>query len=100
MQNNKSYFLDNPLNIRFLLFLFYIGCAILLLLEIFISRHIQHPWENLFAFYPVYSFVGGALLVLISLLLRKLLLRKDNYYEQEEEVVVGTTGTGDAHVDH
>lgn len=100
MPEQKTRFLDNPLNIRFLLFLFYIACALLLLLDFFISRHIQHPWENLFAFYPVFSFVCGALLVLLALLLRKLLLRREDYYAQEEEVVVGTTGTGDTHVDH
>ena len=84
MENEKSYFFDNPDNVKRVLQLFYVCCVVLLLLELVIHRHVLHSWENLFGFYPLYGFVGCVILVLIAKWMRTFLMRDEDYYEKLE----------------
>ena len=84
MENEKSYFFDNPDNVKRVLQLFYVCCVVLLLLDLVIHRHVLHSWENLFGFYPVYGFIGCVILVLIAKWMRTFLMRDEDYYEKLE----------------
>ncbi len=77
----KQYFLDNPRNVKRLLYGFYALCALSLVAELFITRYVDHPWEALFGFYPIYGFLGIIILVMLSVVLRKLVMREETYYD-------------------
>ena len=79
--DEKQYFLDNPRNIKRLLVAFYIACALSVGAEFLVHRHVDHPWEALFSFYPIYGFLGIVILVMLSIVLRKLVMREETYYD-------------------
>ena len=79
-QDNRAGIFDNPVNVKRLLRGLYFCCAVLLLLELMIHRHIYHAWENLWGFYPLYGFVGCVVLVLIAKWMRTWLMRPEDYY--------------------
>lgn len=83
--NEKKHLFDNPKNVQRLLYGLYVCCAILVLLEFVIHRHIYHSWEELFGFYPLYGFVGCVLLVLVAKWMRTFLMRDEDYYDKLEE---------------
>ena len=79
--DERQHVWDNPRNVNRLFNVFYACCVILVLLDFMIQRHNVHDWENLFAFYPLYGFVGIWILVLIAKQMRRLLMRPEDYYE-------------------
>jgi len=83
MDNEKKYFFDNPNNIKRMMHVFYAICAILVVLDFVIHRHVVHSWENLWAFYPLYGFVGCVVLVLVATWMRTFLMRGEDYYDNE-----------------
>lgn len=85
MENNKKYFFDNPKNVKHLLTVFYVICALLFILDFVINRHIYHSWENLWGFYPIYGFVGCVVLVFVAKWMRTFLMRPEDYYEKLEQ---------------
>ncbi|MGD9659665.1 MAG: hypothetical protein AB7U63_00190 [Porticoccaceae bacterium] len=85
MNTEKSYFLDKPENVKKILYGLYTCCGLLLVLDVVINRHIYHPWENLWGFYPLYGFVGCVVLVLVAKWLRKILMRDEHYYDRFEQ---------------
>ena len=82
--NEKQYLFDNPKNVKRLLYIVYACCAVLVLLEFVIHRHIYHSWEELFGFYPIYGFVGCVVLVLVAKWMRTFLMRDEDYYDKLE----------------
>lgn len=80
----KQYLFDKPRNVSRLLRGFYLACAILLILDLVLHRHIIHHWENLPGFYALFGFVACVLLVLIAKEMRKLVMRKEEYYDVDE----------------
>ena len=85
MNTEKSYFLDKPENVKKILYGLYACCGLLLVLDVVINRHIYHPWENLWGFYPLYGFVGCVVLVLVAKWMRKILMRDEHYYDRLEQ---------------
>lgn len=81
MNNKPTHIFDNPNNIKRLLRVFYICCALLLLLDFVIHRHVYHSWESLFGFYPLFGFVGCVVLVVIAKWMRSFLMRNEHYYD-------------------
>ena len=77
----KRHIFDDPRNTKRAIYGLYAVCAISLLAEFFIHRHVDHPWEALFGLYPLYGFGACVLLVLIAKEMRKILMRKDDYYD-------------------
>ncbi len=77
----KRHIFDNPRNVKRAIYALYGVCAVSLLGDFVIYRHIDHPWEALFGFYPLYGFGACVLLVLIAKEMRKILMRKDDYYD-------------------
>ena len=81
-QQEPSDFFDKPENISKMLKVFYVICALLIVADFIVHRHIYHDWENIPAFYAIYGFVGCTILVLIAREMRKVLMRGENYYDE------------------
>ena len=84
MKPQKKYLFDDPKNIKHVLHIFYGCCALLLVLDFVIHRHISHGWENLWGFYPLYGFVGCVILVFVATWMRTFLKRDEDYYEKQD----------------
>lgn len=78
----KLYFFDKPENVNRVLYGFYAICALLVILDFVIHRHIGLDWERIPAFYALYGFVACVLLVVIAKQMRKLVMRKEDYYDE------------------
>ena len=102
MKTTKTYLFDNPQNIKRLLYGLYICCGVLVILDFVINRKVYHSWENLWAFYPIYGFVGCVVLVFVAKWMRLILMRDEDYYDSPEtEELAGSTDVaneGDKHV--
>lgn len=85
MSSDKKYFFDKPVNVKRLMKVFYACCAILVVLDFVINRYTYHAWENLWAFYPLYGFVGCVVLVVIAKWMRTFLMRDEDYYDLDEQ---------------
>ncbi|WP_077286849.1 hypothetical protein [Cognaticolwellia aestuarii] len=81
MKDERKYLFDDPKNIKRLLNIFYLCCVVLVILDFVIHRHTMHEWDSLWAFYPIYGFVGCVVLVLVATWMRKLLMRSEDYYD-------------------
>ncbi|MFQ5565525.1 MAG: hypothetical protein ACE5EU_04100 [Paracoccaceae bacterium] len=82
MNEEKKYYpLGDPKNIRRVRLVLYTLCAVSLGAEIFIHRHVDHPWEALPGFYSLYGFVACVILVLFAKEMRKVLMRGEEYYD-------------------
>ena len=79
----RNHFFDDPANVKKVLRVFYVICAVLLLADFAVHRHVYHEWEGLWGFYALYGFVACVLLVLIAKEMRKLLMRAEDYYDDE-----------------
>lgn len=73
---------DDPRNVRRVLLVLYVACGVLFVLDLFVHRHVDHPWESLFGFYGIFGFVACVALVLIAKELRKVLMRSEDYYDR------------------
>jgi len=81
--DERKHFFDHPGNVKKVLRVFYAICAVLLLADFVIHRHVYHEWEGLWGFYAGYGFVACVLLVLIAKEMRKVLMRREDYYDDE-----------------
>jgi len=84
MKTDKNHVFDNPQNIKRLLYGLYICCGVLVNLDFVIKRKVYHSWENLWAFYPIYGFVGCVVLVFVAKWMRLWLMRDEAYYDSPE----------------
>lgn len=78
---DRRHLFDRAQNVRRVLRGLYALCGLSLLLEFFVHRHVDHPWEALWGFYGLYGFLACVLLVLIAKELRKVLMRPEDYYD-------------------
>jgi uncharacterized membrane protein len=78
---HKRHVFDNPRNVKRAIYALYAVCALALIGDFIVHRHVDHPWEAIFGFYPIYGFGACVLLVLIAKEMRKVLMRKDDYYD-------------------
>jgi len=60
--------------------IFALLCALALLLELVIDRHLDLEIEGIFGFYPLYGFVSIVVLILLARILRSLVKREEGYY--------------------
>ncbi len=72
---------DRKKNVNLLFRVLYAVSFILVVLDLFVHRHTEHPWEHVIAFYPIYGFVGIVILVLVAKVLRKIVMRPEDYYD-------------------
>ncbi|MDH3899781.1 MAG: hypothetical protein OEU51_01895 [Gammaproteobacteria bacterium] len=82
MEQERQHVFDKPENVRRLLRILYLACALLLVADLFIHRHVVHAWESLRGFYAVYGFVACIALVLLAKQLRRILKRPEDYYDR------------------
>lgn len=80
-EKERKYVFDNPRNVKALVYGLYAVCAVLLALDFFVHRHVEHDLESWFGFYGVYGFVCCFFLVLAAKEMRKLVQRKEDYYD-------------------
>jgi hypothetical protein len=83
--DGKRHLFDDPKNVWRVVYALHAICGLSLFAELFVRRHVGHPWEALFGFYGLYGFVACLLLVLIAKELRKVLMRPENYYEDSDD---------------
>ena len=81
MQQERQHIFDKPENVRRLLRILCLACALLLAANLFVHRHVEHSWESLWGFYAFFGFVACVLLVLLAKQLRKILKRPEDYYD-------------------
>ncbi len=80
-QREKQHLFDKPANVKRLFGIYYPCLVILLIVDLFITKHANFPWENWPEFYAVYGFVACVALVLAAkYILRPLVMRKEEYY--------------------
>jgi len=72
---------DKPENVKRLLNFFYASLILLLIIDFFIHKHAEFPWEGAPDFFAAYGFVSCVLLIFIAKLLRIFIKRKENHYE-------------------
>jgi len=81
-QHEPKGFFDKPENISKMLKVFYVICALLVVADFLVHRHIYHSWENIPAFYAIYGFVGCSILVFVAKWMRTFLMRDEDYYDE------------------
>lgn len=81
-EQEKPDFFDKQENIDKIIKVFYVLCALLVVADFIVHRHIYHDWENIPAFYAIYGFVGCVVLVLIAKAMRKVLMKEEDYYDK------------------
>ena len=79
----KVHFFDRPENVRLILRVFAVICALLVAVDFIYHRHVLHPWEDVWGFYAIYGFVACVILVLAAKEMRKLVMRKEDYYDDD-----------------
>ena len=75
-------FLDKPKNRKRVLRYFFLSLALLLVIDFFIHKHAEFPWEAAPVFYAVYGFTACVSLIFIAKLLRFLVKRDEDYYKK------------------
>jgi hypothetical protein len=81
-QQDRSYWLDEPRNVDWLVRALYAVCALLLIGDVFVHKHGPFAVEHLFGFYGVFGFVACVGLVLAARALRVVLMRPEDYYDR------------------
>ena len=72
---------DKPENVKKLLIFFYISLAVLLIIDLFIHKHAEFPWEGAAEFFAAYGFVSCVLLIFIAKVLRIFIRKDEDYYD-------------------
>lgn len=80
-EKDKRHVFDDPRNVKRVIYVLFAVCAVSLIADFFVHRHVEHPWESLFGFYSVFGFVGIGVLVLLAKQLRKIIMRGEDYYD-------------------
>lgn len=80
MKNELKLF-DKPENVKRFLRIFYVSLVLLLIIDFFIPKPAEFPWEDSPNFFSVYGFVSGVLLIFIAKVLRIFIKRKESYYD-------------------
>lgn len=83
--HSKQHVFDNPKNVRLVVRILFILCALLALADLFIHRHVYHVMETLPGFYAFYGFVACVVLVLLAKEMRKILMRREDYYDSVDD---------------
>jgi hypothetical protein len=78
----KRYWLDDPANVTKLVRVFYVVCAVLIAIDVFVPKHGPFAIEHYFGFYGFFGFLACVALVLIAKQLRRVLMRPEDYYDR------------------
>ena len=72
---------DKPENVKRFLGFFYVSLVVLLIVDFFIHKHAEFPWEDAPDLFAVYGFVSCVGLIFIAKLLRIFIKRDEHYYD-------------------
>ena len=75
--------IDDPRNIDRIVNALYGLCALLLVVDIFVSKHGPFDLEHWWGFYAFYGFIACAAFVLAAMALRMIIKKPENYYDDE-----------------
>jgi len=78
---NELTFLDSPKSRSRVRIIFYLFLLLLLIVDFFVPKHGHFAWEEAWAFYAAYGFIGCVALIFIAKGLRWLVQRREDYYE-------------------
>lgn len=82
-EKEKQYLFDKPANVKRLFKIYYSFLVLLLVLDLFLVKHVNFQWENWPEFYAVFGFVACVALVLTAkYVLRPLVMRNEEYYDE------------------
>jgi len=101
MKKQRKYLFDDKQNVKRVIYLLYLICALLFAMDFIVHRHASHPWDVLPGFYPVYGFIGCVVLVIIAKWMRKIIMRSEHYYANKnaQSAEKMSTSNGSAHAD-
>lgn len=77
----RRYWLDDPANVRRVVWALVAVCALLLAADAVFDRHPEFALEGWFGFYAVFGFVMCVGLVLGAKWMRTFLMRDEDYYD-------------------
>ncbi len=72
---------DKPENVKRLLGIFYASLVVLLIVDFFIHKHAEFPWEESPVFFAAYGFVSCVVVIFTAKLLRVFTKRDEKYYD-------------------
>ena len=79
--DDKSYWLDDPKNVRNLSIGLVVVCGALVLLDFVIHKHPHYPIEERFGFYGWFGFISFTCIVLAGKYMRRIVHREEDYYD-------------------
>ena len=82
--NEKSYWLDDPANVKKIVWALVAVCAMVFGADALIHKHGYFQVEHIFGFYGIYGFVVCVGLVLAAKALRIILMRSEDYYDSDD----------------
>ncbi|WP_448547830.1 hypothetical protein [Thalassotalea fusca] len=85
MKKEKAYFFDDKQNVKRVIYLLYLICALLFAMDFIVHRHVSHPFDALPGFYPIYGFIGCVVLVIVAKWMRKIIMRSEHYYASKNK---------------
>lgn len=80
----RRYWLDDPANVRKIVWALVVVCAGLFFADAFYEKHGHFEIEEVFGFYAVFGFVVYVALVTVAKWLRTILMRPEDYYERDD----------------
>jgi phosphatidylserine synthase len=80
---DRKYWLDEPGNVKKIIWALFAVCAALFLADAFYHKHSHFEAENFFGFYAIFGFVVCVALVLAAKGMRVFLMRSEDYYDAE-----------------
>jgi len=81
-ESEREYWLDRKENVTKVYWGVWGLCALLLLVEPLVHKHVDFTFENWFGFHGWFGFVACVGLVLAAKLLRLVVKRPEDYYER------------------
>lgn len=72
---------DKSENVKKFLACFYASLIALLIIDFFIHKHAEFPWESAPDFFAVYGFISCVGLIFIAKVLRIFIKRDEDYYD-------------------
>lgn len=78
----RRYWLDQPGNVKKLVYAVFAVCAMLFLADAVYHKHAHFEAENWFGFYAIFGFAAFIGVVMAGKALRKLIMRNEDYYDE------------------
>ncbi len=81
MNDQYTYWLDDPRNLNRLYWGLVVVCVLLGVADLFVHRHVHFSWESFPNFYGFFGFAAFWCVVIAGKNLRKILWRPEDYYD-------------------